>query len=56
MTLMACNSAEGQQSEARLFQGIAGHINSILMSEGSEINLFTYFDPWEETEKKMKTQ
>lgn len=48
MTWAACNSAEGQQSEAtiseRLFRrGVIGHVDFTL--EVSEINLFTGFDP-----------
>lgn len=48
MTVIACNSAEGQQSEAAisepLFTGLViGHDDFIVMAEGSEINLFTGF-------------
>lgn len=47
MTLAACNSAEGQQSEAIISGPLYanGHIDFIPATEGSEINLFTGFDP-----------
>lgn len=46
MTLTACIllkvSSQRQQLQS---QGIVGHIDFILMTEGPEINLFTGFDP-----------
>lgn len=46
MTLTGYNSAEGQQSAAIKSQGFIGHIDFILMTGGSEINLlFTGSDP-----------
>lgn len=54
MTLTGYNSAEGQQSAAIKSQGFIGHIDFILMTGASEINLlFTGSDPTNRTKGEI---